>query len=80
MTIFSIAFGLQRLVHDLDRSTGKYREEVNLKTAVMSFINAVIKYGAGEVRNQYNWRVFLVGSVSNFQSRTGYYNKLIAHL
>ncbi|XP_072031221.1 disheveled-associated activator of morphogenesis 1-like isoform X2 [Amphiura filiformis] len=38
----------QRLVHDLDRSTGRYREEVNLKTAVMSFINAVIKYGAGE--------------------------------
>lgn len=38
----------QRLVNDLDRSTGKYREEVNLKTAIMSFINAVIKYGAGE--------------------------------
>ncbi|PIK62467.1 putative disheveled-associated activator of morphogenesis 1 isofor m X1 [Apostichopus japonicus] len=37
-----------RLVNDLDRSTGKYREEVNLKTAIMSFINAVIKYGAGE--------------------------------
>ncbi|XP_071505919.1 disheveled-associated activator of morphogenesis 2-like [Diadema antillarum] len=38
----------QRLISDLDRSTGKYRDEVHLKTAVMSFINAVIKYGAGE--------------------------------
>ncbi|XP_033627893.1 disheveled-associated activator of morphogenesis 1-A-like isoform X2 [Asterias rubens] len=38
----------QRLVNDLDRSTGHYREEVNLKTAILSFINAVIKYGAGE--------------------------------
>ncbi|XP_022097351.1 disheveled-associated activator of morphogenesis 1-A-like isoform X2 [Acanthaster planci] len=38
----------QRLVNDLDRSTGHYREEVNLKTAILSFINAIIKYGAGE--------------------------------
>lgn len=38
----------QRLINDLDRSTGKYRDDVHFKTACMSFINAVIKYGAGE--------------------------------
>ena len=34
---------------DLDRSTGIYREEVNLKTAIMSFINAVLRCGPGKV-------------------------------
>ncbi|XP_059163759.1 disheveled-associated activator of morphogenesis 2-like [Physella acuta] len=38
----------QLLIYDLDRSTGKYKEEVALKTAVMSFINAALKYGAGQ--------------------------------
>uniref|UniRef100_A0A3B4XIZ7 Dishevelled associated activator of morphogenesis 1b n=1 Tax=Seriola lalandi dorsalis TaxID=1841481 RepID=A0A3B4XIZ7_SERLL len=38
----------QTLVTDLDRSTGRYRDEVNLKTAIMSFINAVLSQGAGE--------------------------------
>lgn len=40
---------LQTLINDLDRSTGRYRDEVNLKTAIMSFINAVLSQGAGEV-------------------------------
>lgn len=40
---------VQTLVTDLDRSTGRYRDEVNLKTAIMSFINAVLSQGAGEV-------------------------------
>jgi len=39
----------QTLINDLDRSTGRYRDEVNLKTAIMSFINAVLSQGAGEV-------------------------------
>lgn len=38
----------QLLIYDLDRSTGKYRDEVTLKTAIMSFINAALKYGAGQ--------------------------------
>ncbi|XP_062326115.1 disheveled-associated activator of morphogenesis 1 isoform X1 [Osmerus eperlanus] len=38
----------QTLLNDLDRSTGRYRDEVNLKTAIMSFINAVLSQGAGE--------------------------------
>ncbi|KAM4664630.1 disheveled-associated activator of morphogenesis 1 isoform 2-T3 [Discoglossus pictus] len=37
----------QTLINDLDRSTGRYRDEVNLKTAIMSFINAVLSQGAG---------------------------------
>ncbi|XP_004082105.1 disheveled-associated activator of morphogenesis 1 [Oryzias latipes] len=38
----------QNLLSDLDRSTGRYREEVGLKTAIMSFINAVLSQGAEE--------------------------------
>lgn len=39
----------QTLINDLDRSTGEYREDFVFKTAVMSFINAVLNYGAGQV-------------------------------
>ncbi|XP_051500628.1 disheveled-associated activator of morphogenesis 1-like isoform X1 [Myxocyprinus asiaticus] len=38
----------QKLLNDLDKSTGRYRDEVSLKTAIMSFINAVLSQGAGE--------------------------------
>ncbi|XP_049531619.1 disheveled-associated activator of morphogenesis 1 isoform X2 [Anopheles darlingi] len=38
----------QGIVNDLDRSTGAYRDDVNLKTAIMSFINAVLNYGPGQ--------------------------------
>ncbi|XP_068608354.1 disheveled-associated activator of morphogenesis 1-like [Brachionichthys hirsutus] len=38
----------QTLLTDMDRSTGRYGDEVNLKTAIMSFINAVLSKGAGE--------------------------------
>uniref|UniRef100_A0A8C1ND26 Dishevelled associated activator of morphogenesis 2 n=1 Tax=Cyprinus carpio TaxID=7962 RepID=A0A8C1ND26_CYPCA len=38
----------QSLLNELDRSTGHYRDEVNLKTAIMSFINAVLNAGVGE--------------------------------
>lgn len=40
---------IKTLLNELDRSTGRYRDEVNLKTAIMSFINAVLNAGAGEV-------------------------------
>ncbi|XP_055914842.1 disheveled-associated activator of morphogenesis 1 isoform X2 [Eupeodes corollae] len=38
----------QSILNDLDRSTGAYRDDVNLKTAIMSFINAVLNYGPGQ--------------------------------
>jgi dishevelled associated activator of morphogenesis len=38
----------QGIINDLDRSTGVYRDEVNLKTAIMSFVNAVLNYGQGQ--------------------------------
>lgn len=38
----------QGIINDLDKSTGVYRDEVNLKTAIMSFINAVLSYGQGQ--------------------------------
>lgn len=37
----------QTLINDLDRTTGHHREEFNLKIAIMSFINASLRYGAG---------------------------------
>ncbi|XP_037550926.1 disheveled-associated activator of morphogenesis 1 [Nematolebias whitei] len=38
----------QNLLTSLDRSTGRYRDEVSLKTATMSFINALLSQGEGE--------------------------------
>ncbi|XP_068999640.1 LOW QUALITY PROTEIN: disheveled-associated activator of morphogenesis 1 [Embiotoca jacksoni] len=38
----------QNLLTDMDRSTGRYRDQIPLKTAIMSFINAVLSQGAGE--------------------------------
>ncbi|KAK8766870.1 hypothetical protein V5799_006350 [Amblyomma americanum] len=38
----------QTVLNDLDRSTGVYRDEVNLKTAIMSFVNAILNYGPGQ--------------------------------
>ncbi|XP_056106715.1 disheveled-associated activator of morphogenesis 2 isoform X2 [Rhinichthys klamathensis goyatoka] len=38
----------QSLLNELDRSSGRYRDEVNLKTAIMSFINAMLNAGVGE--------------------------------
>lgn len=43
----------QSLINDLDRSTGIYKEEVHLKTAIMLFINAALKYGPGKVSSFY---------------------------
>lgn len=50
--IYNVAF-FQTLINDLDRTTGLYRDEFNLKIAVMSFINAALRYGAGAVSTQY---------------------------
>ena len=38
----------QSIINDLDRSTGKYRDDVYVKTAIMSFINAILNYGPGQ--------------------------------
>ena len=49
-TITLLCIYLQSLIIDLDRSSGAdNEEEENLKMAVMSFINAAIKSGAGQV-------------------------------
>jgi len=37
----------QGIINDLDKSLGKYRDAISLKTTLMSFINAVLNYGAG---------------------------------
>ena len=39
---------VQTIVNDLDRSIGAYRDDVGLKTATMSFLNALLNYGPGE--------------------------------
>lgn len=38
----------QGVVNELDRATGLYRDDLGVKTAIMSFVNAVLNYGAGE--------------------------------
>lgn len=38
----------QGIMNELDRSTGAYRDDLGLKTAIMSFVNAVLNYGPGE--------------------------------
>lgn len=38
----------QGIINDLERSTGAHRDELGLKTAIMSFVNAVLSYGPGE--------------------------------
>ncbi|XP_060804115.1 disheveled-associated activator of morphogenesis 1 [Amyelois transitella] len=38
----------QGVVNELDRSTGAYRDDLGVKTAIMSFVNAVLNYGPGE--------------------------------
>lgn len=32
----------------MDRSSGSYQDSLNLKTAIMSFINAILNYGPGQ--------------------------------
>merc|ERR1719361_2722014 len=55
----------QGIINDLDRSTGKYRDDVNLKTAIMSFINAVLNYGPGhenlEFRLHLRYELLMLG-------------------
>jgi dishevelled associated activator of morphogenesis len=47
----------QSIMNDLDRSIGSYRDETNLKVAIMSLINALVNYGAGE--DQLEFRLHL---------------------
>ncbi len=47
----------QSIMNDLDRSTGSYRDETNLKVAIMSLVNAMVNYGAGE--DQLEFRLHL---------------------
>jgi dishevelled associated activator of morphogenesis len=55
----------QGIINDLDRSTGRYRDDVSLKTAIMSFVNAVLNYGAGtenlEFRLHLRYELLMLG-------------------
>ncbi|MEQ2218712.1 hypothetical protein XENOCAPTIV_007172, partial [Xenoophorus captivus] len=48
----------QNLMTDLDRSTGRNRDDVSLKTTIMSFFNAVLSQGAGEVNKVFVSLIF----------------------
>src|SRR5687768_7521745 len=39
---------IQTILLDLSRSTGPYRTNITLKTAIMSFLNAILNYGSAE--------------------------------
>ncbi|KAL1455142.1 hypothetical protein WDU94_009258 [Cyamophila willieti] len=55
----------QGIVNDLDKSTGVYRTDVSIKTALMSFLNAVLSYGPGqhslEFRLHLRYEVIMLG-------------------
>ena len=61
----------QGIINDLDRSTGKYRDDVNLKTAIMSFINAVLNYGPGMIeriiKHDNKWNTCLINVHQNIE-------------
>ncbi|ELT93552.1 hypothetical protein CAPTEDRAFT_175180 [Capitella teleta] len=43
----------QTLINELDTTTDQYQDEVSLKTAIMSFINAALKYGPGQTQLEF---------------------------
>uniref|UniRef100_UPI00358E1AC9 disheveled-associated activator of morphogenesis 2-like isoform X1 n=2 Tax=Myxine glutinosa TaxID=7769 RepID=UPI00358E1AC9 len=43
----------QTLMVELDRRTGRYHDDVALKTAIMSFMNAILSAGPGEERLEF---------------------------
>ncbi|XP_044581625.1 disheveled-associated activator of morphogenesis 1 isoform X1 [Cotesia glomerata] len=43
----------QSIINDLDRNFGVYKDNLSLKTAIMSFINAVLNYGPGQVTMEF---------------------------
>ena len=45
----NVLFYFQILLNDLDHTAGGYKDEFNWKIAIMSFINAALRYGAGAV-------------------------------
>lgn len=55
----------QGVINDLDKSLGRYRDDVSLKTTIMSFINAVLNYGAGaeslEFRLHLRYELLMLG-------------------
>ncbi|XP_076441930.1 disheveled-associated activator of morphogenesis 1-like isoform X2 [Babylonia areolata] len=68
----------QLLMCDLDKSVGRYREEVNLKTAIMSFINAALRYGPGqdhlEFRLHLRYEFLMLGIVPIMHKLRGHGN------
>ena len=55
----------QGVINDLDKSLGRYKDAVSLKTTIMSFINAVLNYGAGaeslEFRLHLRYELLMLG-------------------
>ncbi|XP_022645280.1 disheveled-associated activator of morphogenesis 1-like isoform X2 [Varroa jacobsoni] len=69
------------IINDLDRSIGPYREDVNLKTAIMSFINAVLNYGPGsehlEFRLHLRFELLMLGIQPTIDKLRKYENALL---
>lgn len=36
------------IIYDLDRNTGIHKDDLAVKTAIMSFVNAILSYGPGQ--------------------------------
>ncbi len=71
----------QGVINDLDRSTGAYRDDVNLKTALMSFVNAVLNYGPGqdqlEFRLHLRYELLMLGIQPVMEKLRGHENETL---
>lgn len=71
----------QGILNDLDRSTGKYRDDVSLKTAIMSFVNAVLNCGPGqenlEFRLHLRYELLMLGIQPTIDKLRGHENETL---
>ncbi|CAL8090724.1 unnamed protein product [Orchesella dallaii] len=71
----------QTIINDLDRSTGPYKQDVSLKTAIMSFLNAVLSYGPGqknlEFRVHLRYELLILGIEPVISKLRGFENETL---
>ncbi|ODM93937.1 Disheveled-associated activator of morphogenesis 1 [Orchesella cincta] len=71
----------QTIINDLDRSTGPYKQDVSLKTAIMSFLNAVLSYGPGqknlEFRVHLRYELLIIGIEPVISKLRGFENETL---
>lgn len=69
------------MINDLDKNRGDYHDEVNLKTAIMSFVNAMLNYGPGqdhlEFRVHLRYELLMLGILQILDKMRSYENETL---